>query len=67
VSKHPVYIIEMKVLPDDSTTGDGYRRLRAFLKAAARSWRLQCISIKPATHPETPAGTIVPKSTEVSK
>ena len=45
---HPEYLITLRVLPDDSTDGDGYRRLRAFLKAAARSWRLQCVSIEPA-------------------
>jgi hypothetical protein len=47
-SNHPEYLITLKVLPDDSTDGDGYRRLRAFLKSARRAWRLQCTAIRPA-------------------
>ena len=47
-AKHPEFVVTLKALPSD-TPGDEYRRLRAFLKAAARSWRLQCVAIRPAT------------------
>ncbi|MFN0017722.1 MAG: hypothetical protein ACKVP0_05635 [Pirellulaceae bacterium] len=51
---HPEYDVRLRVLPDDSIDGDGYRRLRAFLKAAIRSWRLQCVRITEAK-PQTEA------------
>lgn len=65
MSKHPEYDVRLRVLPDDSIDGDGYRRLRAFLKSAARSWRLLCTSIRPAPTGNSEAGTVVPNVTRL--
>lgn len=52
---HPEYDVRLRVLPVDHGDENGIRRLRAFLKCAIRSWRLQCVRITEATKPATEA------------
>lgn len=42
----PTYILRLRPEPD-STDPDGIRRLRAFLKAALRSYGLRCTEVAP--------------------
>ena len=49
--EHPEYCVTLRALPRDDwhNDDDGLRRLRAFLKQAARYWGLQCVRLGPGT------------------
>jgi hypothetical protein len=45
--EHERYAILVEILPDKLGSSDGMTRLRKFLKAALRCWKIRCIAIRP--------------------
>lgn len=63
-TKHPEFIVRLRCLPVDHGDQDGIRRLRAFLKCAIRSWRIQCVALRAARPDEVGAEIVEFKNTE---
>lgn len=62
--KNPAFDIRLEALPSHGGEAGTFRRLRAFLKSAVRSWGLRCTSIRPAAEPETAEPIPSPKPTD---